>query len=411
LLCAASAVDIASAERRALPIQDPGALFFDPQLYMSALPLEDCERTCARLATYPWFPLEVEEYDSDEMGRLEWVRGVTDDLEGRWPARLPTSRTEIQPYAQAAVEFQVGFPVSHLILPSPLVSDINSDLDDVMLWIDAGLQASQTVDLPRFATLAISDSCLLRDGSEDNPIIAIAIDQLTVREHLDGVYVVLEQTRGESRRLMHREVARALLTLSHVLGQDAGLGVFVNFAAEFGMVCRGAGAMGFAGGYENKGRRLNFADFVQRGGGGALPRFFSAACIAEYLTATDLERLRDQRLLWLFEDDRTPAGEPLLDALQAGRDASSVLGWQEDLNVVTEARKHYLQRLSAAEHELDGMDEDTRRAAVLQWLQDAERNASYLNGRFQEDPLYESGAHVEVWRSAYEEYLESYDLI
>jgi len=410
VLCMASAIDMASAVRRDLQAGDVSAVLFDPQVYMAGLPFEDSEKTCARLATYPWFPVEVADYESGEMTRRDWLGEVTSEMGAEWPPALPTTEEGTLALVRSAIDFQSDFGVTHVILPAPLISEPDSDLAEALLWVDAGLEASQDVKTPILATLAVSDVCLLRDGSEANPILSIAVDQLSARPELSGVYVVLEQSRGEFRGPIHRQVCRSLLTLSHVLGEECRLHVFVNFAAEFGLACLGAGAKSFASGYENKCRRLHLPDFVQRGGGGAFPRFVSLGCLCEYLPGTDLERIRDRRLLRLLQNDRTLAGAPLLDALQAGRSADNVVGWRESRNNVAEARRHYLQRLSAAARQLASMEAADRARIVYQLLQDAERDSAYLDSIFQGDPLWESGTHVGVWRAAYEDFLGSYDL-
>ncbi len=50
----ASGVHKAQATRRNLSVT-PDCLLFDPQLYLSGLNFDNCNNTCARLSTYPWF--------------------------------------------------------------------------------------------------------------------------------------------------------------------------------------------------------------------------------------------------------------------------------------------------------------------------------------------------------------------
>lgn len=296
----ACGVDAPGAVRRREDISLPQEVLFDPQLYLLALSPVTAFKTCVRLASYPWFPCEY--LDDDPQDRLV----------EQWPSEI--SEDQISQLARKAIEFQISFGSSKILVPAPLTTSPTSDLGQEMLWLDSGLTEANT-EIPLIATFSVSDTCLADSQPEDNQLLQIAIDQFTAREELSGVFLVIENSHGESNRIIQTSVALSILEFCHNVGKEAGKEVIVNYADNFGLACIAAGATGFASGVFTKEKRLNLEDFSERSGGGLFPKFYSHSTIGDYLTERDLERVRDHRLLRLLEDDRTLASAALFDVL------------------------------------------------------------------------------------------------
>jgi len=404
----ASGVDLESALRRERPSGLPDEVYFDPQLYLLSLPYDTAPRTCRKLATYPWFPIETPDFDSGEVSIRDWIENVGEAISERWPPVLPSDPNAINNVIRQSIDFQQQFGVSEIILPSPLTNFPESDLSVEMTWVDEGIRVASTIDKPFLVTFAISDACLLHVDPSDNQLLQLAIDQFTAREEIPGVYLVIEHSRGESNRIVHARVAWALLEFCYYVGKSAGKKVLVNYTDTFGLACLAAGAKGFASGLSTKSKRLHFEDFVERGGGGAFPKFYAHSTICDYLPERDLERLRDLHLLRLIQNDRTPASSSLFDVLTSEGSVGSIPEWRESKNNLSGSRDHFIQRVRTAVDEINGKSENEKREIILAWLQDAERTVNYLNERFSDEALYDDGRHVRAWRSAFESFLNQH---
>jgi hypothetical protein len=404
----ASGVDLESALRRERPSGLPDEVYFDPQLYLLSLPYDTAPRTCRKLATYPWFPIETPDFDSGEVSIRDWIENVGEAISERWPPVLPSDPDAINNVIRQSIDFQQQFGVSEIILPSPLTNFPESDLSVEMTWVDEGIRVASAIDKPFLVTFAISDACLLHVDPSDNQLLQLAIDQFTAREEIPGVYLVIEHSRGESNRIVHARVAWALLEFCYYVGKSAGKKVLVNYTDTFGLACLAAGAKGFASGLSTKSKRLHFEDFVERGGGGAFPKFYAHSTICDYLPERDLERLRDLHLLRLIQNDRTPASSSLFDVLTSGGSVGSIPEWRESKNNLSGSRDHFIQRVRTAVDQINGRSENEKREIILAWLQDAERTVNYLNERFSDEALYDDGRHVRAWRSAFESFLNQH---
>jgi hypothetical protein len=376
--------------------------FFDPQLYLAGLDLDDCDRAVARLATYKWVNPEVDA-PSDGESLSDWEDRIARSLAGRWPLTLPTDSAAIDERVGECLAFQQQFGVRALILPGPLTSDPESDYSVECGWIDSGLGAVRPEwELPALATVALSDTCLTHRPPERNELLQAIVDQVAARP-VSGVYLLLHRAAPtDTPYILDGNVARSLLSLCHDFGARAGKTVLVNYVDVFGLACIAVGATGFATGPTSKARRLCFSDFASRGGGGPLPRLYSHSLLMDLLTERDLEhKLAAQRLLRLIEGDETPESAALFAALRQGTPVSALPDWQERVNNVRASSAHFQVRVENATREL--AEAASRPLAALNWLQDAERNAAFLSRRFDDDPLTADDRHPAVWCRAFEE--------
>lgn len=356
-------------------------LFFDPQLYLATLNASECPTACSRLASYPWFFARITDFDSDESTRKDWEKDLKEGISECWRGTVP-DESERFDAARSAVEFQVHLSCTHVILPTPLIAEREDEASATAEWIDAGLEAAESLEVgqPLVATVAVDEGSLHDAAFDAGGFLDTIIDQVTARDGIDGVYVVVAQTQAKQHPfLTDSRALRAYLRLTRSFRQ-AGLQVFVNFAGVFGKVCMAAGATGFASGASQTQRRLSLADFEEPGFGVALPKFYSHRVVGEFLTETDMNVVVQQRLLRRIRDI-TPYSQALIEVLESGGTAADVPEWAESRNHTTEAYRHFVARLAIEAGELQGQSPRQRRTSVGDWLDDAEANGLLLRER------------------------------
>lgn len=399
----AAAIHGEQAKRRPFEIYEDQWVLFDPQLYLAALDSRSCEQTCARLATYPWFRVTVPEYDSSVMTQRDWFESVKQDI--NWQPSLPTDLVEIRDVIKKCFMFQEQFGCTHLIIPTPSVDNSEDQFGVQLQWLEAASSLRDQYKLPMLATVAINDYLLEPYVPSKNTLLQTALDNLTVSA-FEGLYVLVVQEGAESPRLLDNHVVESLLYISHLVGGQAKKTVVVNFSDDLGYACLAAGATTFVGGASIKQRRMCLADFVQRGGGPAYPRFYSHQLIGDYLTQSDLSKIRDIRLLRLIDRDVTADSRPLLEALKKGGDANAVPSWRQSMNNVTAAQRHRVTLMHQAVTQLAKIPEEDRLTAALTWVQNAEANTALMDSRLQGNPLSENGRHLPVWSRSIESLMD-----
>lgn len=371
-----------NAQSRPMPDSRNDYALFDPNSYLWDLDETDCGRAVECIESYPWVPPAAARSDLSSM---------SDD--------------EVVATLRGAADWQAARGVSRVIIPTPLVSDPNAPLDEFLRWMDIGTRLVPELDRPALLAFGLSDVAI---GTH----FATLLDQLTARQNAPGVYVFVETSRSNGSVAVSQEVARALLMTSYFIGQRLGREVVVNFADTFGLACLSVGASAFAGGYERKCRSLDFEHFEERNGGGAFPKFFALGTTAYYRPAGDMQRLRDERLLRILRPDRTSASASLFDALEAGQTAEEVPEWRESRGNVAAAKAHLIERMCNVTDELLAIPDGADKVAwTLDWLQNAERDVAYLNNRFRSAPLDDDGRHAQVWRTAYESFIDEFRLV
>ena len=415
----ASGVDYQSAIRRETRENFPTVVLFDPQLYLCGLDVEESSRTCARLATYPFFPVEVPEFDSSEKTQREWMIDISTTVTENWPPQLPTDDEGIRSVIRSALQFQIQFGTSYIILPMPIIENPDEGIDQFVRWIDLGsiefkeLRGEiENTQIP-LVTIPLSDRLLHVNAPSANVTLQGIIDHLTSRPEVLGVYLVIEKAPDSYERIISANVAWSVFHLTHILGIVQGLKVVVNFTEQLGLFALAAGATAFGSGYETKAQRCCLMDFVQRGGGGGLPHFYSLTTLCDYLPKRDiLEKLVPKRLLDILSENEVPASANLFSALRADPSQRRLPpDWAEEINNVQAAQNHYIQLINTATEKLNELSSHPEKARqALTWLQRAEQNATYLNSRFEDDPLSDSGVHTRVWCQAFEQYLEEFGI-
>jgi hypothetical protein len=353
----------------------------DPQLYLAALPAADCEKACARLATYPWFGIaDVPDFDSGEQGLREWEQRIREQVQRLWPGRAPRGGAAVRAASAAAVEFQLRMRVSYVILPSPLITEREDEGQTQADWLDAGLRATAALEVERpvLATVALHQGTINDAAFQPAGFLDTIIDQVAARgDDVGGVYIVVAQDGGAGHPFdTDRNVLRAYLHLVRAFADRSYEAIVTNFADVFGLVCLGAGATAVGSGPSHSLRRLSLAGFREASGGRPLPHFYSHPCIAEFLPESELSAViaRNRGALRRVRDI-TDFSEPLFEAMERGASAASVPAWAEGQNNVAEAQRHFVARFAAEAH-------TERRDHVRDWLEDAIATSLFLRNRF-----------------------------
>lgn len=389
---------------RRRPLGEVTWQLFDPQLYLSGLDCDQAMKVCARLSTYPWFGVdEIPEFDSDRDGQRSWEHDVQDVVCDQWHGDVPDDLGEIRGAALSAIEFQAEISCSHIILPTPLVAEREDEAETQAIWVDQGLAAADAADVgqPLIATIAISEAVLNDAAFEAGGFLDTVVDQITAREGLSGVYIVVAQTEANHPLSPPYSVTAAYAHLSRAFAEYGHDFVFVNFADTFGVVCLGLGANAFATGPTQNLRRLSLAGF-RDSGGGPFPRFYSHRVVGEFLPDGDLRHVAAQRQLRRVED-RTSYSRDLLQSLAKTGRANTVANWVETRNnVFKAAQPHFITRMILEGNAYSGQTVAQRSARADHWLDDGVVNQEFLARKLAGTGVEPNFAPVEDWLTQFQ---------
>lgn len=363
-------------------------VLFDPQLYLSGLDAAASESVCANLASYPWFGVpDVHQYESGNgLGRRAYKAELKEHTRENWPGGPPTGGNVPAACAEA-IHLQLSLNCTSVVLPSPLLDDAESAASLVAEWLDAGLAAADQAWAPEdgiLATVPLSEAILQDSAFETNGLLDILVDQVTAREEVGGIYVVVNQNVAQHPFQTPTNVLRAYARLSRRMS-EAKLECIVNFADVFGVCCIGLGATGFASGPSAGLRRLSLAGYV---GSGGLPHpyYYSHRAIADYRSEHDLRLLRRVGRLGAARDDTTYSSAWTHTLLNIGSTAPAPAAWAwQPNNVFDAAQPHFICRLHEVGEGLRGQTAADRLATVTDWLQSAAQTGTSIEERIPED--------------------------
>jgi hypothetical protein len=257
--------------------------YLDPQLYLATLNPATCRKSCTNLATYGWFPgATLPAFDSSTHTQADWMEIAAQQITTTWTARIPTDENEIVDVIRHCVETQRSLGCAGIILPSPRTVDLNTTYAAELSWLDHGLDIAARIapELPRFATVALSDTCLRTADPWTSNLIDLILDQITARAP-EGVYLMIEQAHESGYFCTHPNTVGALLRLVDGFKHGGVDTVFVAFAGIAGLLGVIAGADAWATGWYRGERRLRLADFEQQEGR-AMPAYYSHPFASEF---------------------------------------------------------------------------------------------------------------------------------
>lgn len=403
----ASALPMHQLERRRnLSVQYPHMRrrFFDPQLYLAELDPNQSTSTCAKLGSYPWFGAALQQYSSSQQQQNQWMKNAEATIPDLWPSRALSDSRQVSQAIRECIDFQVRMNCQAIILPSPLTTDPYTDYGLELLWLDAGLDyaVSSKIDVPLFATIALSDLCLYYTDPPQNGFLDMVLDAVSARK-VAGVYIVLEQSReiGETRHCSNARALWALLHLTHGFSQEAKLRVMVNFLGQFGLVCQAIGAEAWTSEWYKSTYRLRLADKI--GGGRAYPSYWTFPAAIDVNLKEDFDSLNRAGIIARIAD-RTEASNALLLAAAGGRSCNSVLEWEYRQSNATAAREHYLRSSINADGKLmDYQGRSERLNFVEQWLEEAVKSVQAVEEVLGRAPATNT-RHVQAWIAALRSY-------
>ncbi len=380
---------------------------FDPSISFWNLEYRTANRACNNIASYDYVPIDFPPYNRETHGKVkDWLKNkVGLQIKPKWPPRAETDQ-DIEVCLSKCFEFQENFEVSHLIIPTPHICSPSDDLSTFIKWIDIGLGLVQSSRTQPLLSVSISDLCEIEQ-------LEMILAHLKSRDALKGIYLSLENSKSDKIGPENINIAKFFLDVSFLLGHRENLEIFINHTDIFGYACLAVGATAFASGYERKTKILKHALYEdKKGGGGAYPKFFSYKTGKTYRVKNDLNKIRDSKLLHIFEEDITSESEPLLMALNSGQEAEDVPTWRESPNNVGSARSHLIERLVNATNALNSItDFNEKNLFVLEWLQNAEMINTHLENVFQNDQLEDEGGNIKEWRVVFQDHLKKYKII
>lgn len=391
---------------RRRPLGDCAWQLFDPQLYLAGLDCDQAGKVCSRLATYPWFGIAgaIPDFDSDVDKQREWEHDVQDVIAQHWTRSAPTGNA-VRAATRSAIDFQADVGCTHILLPTPLIAEREDEADTQAEWIDAGITASEQADVgqPIIATVAVAEAVLNDAAFNAGGFLDTIVDQVSSRDGLGGVYIVIAQTEANHPLGAPAAVTRAY---AHLTKAFVGCGyefVFVNFADAFGVACAGLGASGFATGPTQNLRRLSLAGFRDTGGA-PYPRFYSHRVIGEFLPDAELKELASRQLLRRVTD-LTSYSRDLFQSLNRSGRANNVVAWAESRNNVHKAaHPHFITRMISEGSAYSERTPAHRAARAEKWLDDAMVDQDFLTRRLADAGISPTFADASEWLDHYRQY-------
>lgn len=372
--------DYQRMSRKSTP--DYNRSLFDPQLYLAGLDVSRCSKVCARLASYSWFGVpDMPDFDSGVSSRNEWKEQARLHVVGNWTGATPIEDTEVFNACFDCIEQQLNLSCTHVLLPSPLISEREDEASIAAQWLDKGVEAVEELEVgqPIIATVAIHESTLNDGAFEANGFLDTIVDQVTSRDGLDGVYIVIMQAQRAHPFETLSAVNKAYLYLSNSFAQHYGT-VIVNFADLFGVVCLAGSATSVATGQSQALRRLCM-EFLDKSGGRALPHFYSHPALWEPFTERDLDVCVNRNCVARIRDV-TRISRPLMDELARGGSAANLPEWAEQQSNLGAATQHFLIRIQQVVNEISSMSIPDRLEAVNDWLETAITRQAIIDRRF-----------------------------
>lgn len=398
-------------ERR--PIPENEISLFDPQLYFPLDYNDKCKKTYCNLSTYPWFNSETPVFDSTQINITEFKKGLKEQ-NSHSNVSIPNDIDEIRTRILSCVEFQVSeyINATHIILPTPLIIDTEDEFSTQLLWINEGLDIISNFENKKvLITVALSEQVIIHKTFESNSLMQTIVDNLSALEDIEGFYIVIARSNNNSN-ITEKNIVQSVLELSYLLGKKINKKVFLNFIDNLGFLGLAAGAYAFGSGYNNKERRLNFNDFIDKESGGPpLPHFYSYSLIGDFFPERDLSKIRDARLLRYIEKDITTFSASLLNALKQNKEISMLADWKETLNNVSVAKDHRTALMIDKINFINSLNFTEKIQYTLEWLQNAEASKLHFDNLFEDDPLSEDGKHIIVWRKCFEQFIDKYKLL
>ncbi len=377
---------------------------FDPQLYLIGLDPYQSPNLCSNLVSYPWFgSTNTPTFDSTQMHINSWNSNVRKNIAKHWNGSLPTLENEMLELIEKCIDLQIRLGCSLIILPSPLTIDYSSDYETELKWLDLGIGAYKKAgtNLPLFATVSLSDSCLRMIEPKNNALIEVILDSVSARE-IDGVYIVIElsQEKNETRYLGNKKTILSAMELVFSLSKICKLDVISNFFGPYGLILEALGSQVWCSDWYKSLVRLRLAD--KMGGGRTYPLYWSPKIGSDIHMKDDFDLIVKSGYLDLVFS-KTPASSGLYEAAIKGYSSNDVLGWRYAINNRMESLNHYRYCLLESERTIQQFSETEKLDFISDWLDSAKQNVDLITKILPRESSirYE---HVQAWQNAFSEF-------
>jgi len=387
-----------------IPHLEAKRIMFDPQLYLSDLDVSDCKKVCARLASYPYFDIpgipDIKDYSGDLNG---YKKKILQEIEKLWKSK---KLGNIHNVCRRVIELQLKIPCTHIILPCPAIRDREDEAKIQADWLDEAVVAAEElyVGQPLLATVAICDSELNENSFKENGFLDTVVDQVTSREGIDGVYIVIIQNNNDHPFKINQLIARSYFHLCNAFGQIGYSTIYPNFADVLGLICLGLGATDFGTGQSFQLRKMSYTSFKDSGFGKAFPHYYSHKSMVEFRSETDLQYIVEKKLVGRIADI-TPFSRPLINELKkSDGSASNLPSWAESQNNTATSHLHFLHRLALEEKRLKNMDLSSRQLLLREQLESAAANTLFIRKRLGKNKIKGNIIPAEEWLDLFDPY-------
>ncbi|MDU1031898.1 hypothetical protein [Clostridium sp.] len=382
---------------------------FDPQLYFPIESKPNFKKTFTKLATYPWYNPEVEEFNSKEMKITDFLKNLSNN-NSIDNVTYPTSEEDMARRIQSCIEFQLDLGCSHIILPTPLICDIEDGYTEQLRWINTGIKLINGINKPILVSVAFTKDVITQREFDQNTLLSIILDNLTSFTNIDGFYITFE-TNTENQ-ICDENIITAILEFSYILGNLNNKEVFLNYVDLAGFLGLAVGCTAFASGYYAKEKLFNFEQYNDEPKFGTpLPRLLSYTLIGDLLSERDLTKLRNLNALHLIKNDITKFSTALYNTLEQGQDVSMLDDWKESKNNISTAQLHRSELLAKASKNISTMNTTEKLKYTLNWLTNADFYVNQINTLLGYNKLSENFNHIGIWKKCLIKFIEKYSLL
>lgn len=375
----------------------------DPQLYLCHLDSQECQTTCSRLSSYPWFSTkDMPSIESEKQSSTEWHKKIKDNIDNIWTNKLPDNmKTSIK----KSIEFQIDINCSHILIPTPLISNREDEFNSQCKWIDEGLIQIRELEVgkPTLISISIDENILNDECFEDTGFLNTVVDQVTARKDIDGIYLVVLQNDDKHPYKSSKNVFKTYLYLSKMFSNNNYEDIIINYSDVFGLVCLYFGATSIATGPSFKLRRMSTNQYKDGGGGVSLPLFYSSKTLSEYYSERDLNKIVEKKLLLRIKDI-TPFSRELYNELKSGGSAANLPDWVESRSNTAASKKHFIFRIKKEFEIINNLSKEEKKEHIKDLLEIAISNKLFIDNRLKEEKLKGNAAPSSLWLDLFEEF-------
>ena len=297
-------------------------------------------------------------------------------------------------YASDVLGFQYGLDVSAIISPTIELVNFGASSSQIALQLaDASAEhhAGQTDDRPLLISFLINENAL---GSRDD--LNTFLDMITLLD-VSGFYVMMSRSSSRHNPLIEPDYLAGLMYMIYIMRVINQLDVYCGYSDLISLPLHAAGATATACGWSGTLRRFTFQRFKpRRGGGQPLPRYLSTPAL-ESILISELDQIYEMGIIDLFI-----SGTDYDPGFRASQTYSVPWGARE-------AALHHWAALTSRINAIEPMTVEDALAALTDWINTSatiRKEAEVLGVQFEP----RSGAHLDMWRRAIDQFRDMIEL-